>query len=89
MSKEFCEEAIDCLVSFSNCYPNSCVWKKSSTTISIEWTKVRYFTFEKGLKALGMLICPIKIDWIRYDIRKYIFIGYNSRIKVTISTIKE
>ena len=58
------------------------VWKKSSTTISTEWTKVRYFTFEKGLKALGMLICPIKRDWIRYNIRKYIFIGYNSRIRL-------
>ena len=35
-----------------------------------------------------MLICPIKRDWVKYIIRKYIFIGYNSRIKVTISTIK-
>ena len=35
MSKEFCEEAIDFLVNFSNCYPNSCVWNKLSTTISI------------------------------------------------------
>ena len=35
-----------------------------------------------------MLICPRKRDWVRYIITKYIFIGYNSRIKVTISTIE-
>ena len=50
MSKEFGEEASDFLVNFSNCYPNSCVRNKLSTTISIEWTKVRYFTFERVWK---------------------------------------
>ena len=35
MSKEFCEESIDCLVYFSNCCLNLCVWNKLSTTISI------------------------------------------------------
>ena len=45
MPKKFCEETIDCLVNFSICYLNSCAWNKLSTTISIEWTKVRYFTF--------------------------------------------
>ena len=47
------------------------------------------FYIREGLEALGMLICPIKKDWrLRYIITKYIFIGYNSRIKVTISTIE-
>ena len=31
---------------------------------------------------------PNQKDWVRYIITKYIFIGYNSRIKVTISTIE-
>ena len=47
MSKEFCEDGIDCLVNFSNYYPNSCVLNKLCTTISIEWIKIKYFTFER------------------------------------------
>ena len=50
--------------------------------------KSNIFYIWEGLEALTMLICPIKRDWVKYIIRKYIFIGYNSRIKVTISTIK-
>ena len=50
--------------------------------------KSNIFYIWEGLEALGMLICPIKKDWVRYIITKYIFIGYNSRIKVTISTIE-
>ena len=38
--------------------------------------KNKIFYIWEGLEALGMLICPIKRDWIRYNIRKYIFIGY-------------
>ena len=48
--------------------------------------KSKLFYIWEGLEALGMLI--VKIDWVRYNIRKYIFIGNNSRSKATISTIK-
>ena len=37
--------------------------------------KNKIFYIWEGLEALGMLIC-LKRDWIRYNIRKYIFIGY-------------
>ena len=50
MSKEFYEKTIDFLVNFLNCYPNSCVWNKLSTTINIEWTKATYFIFERVWK---------------------------------------
>ena len=48
----------------------------------------KIFYIWEGLKALDMLICPIKRDYVKYNIRKYIFIDYNSRSKVTISAIK-
>ena len=45
--------------------------------------KSKLFYIWEGLEALGMLI--VKIDWVRYNIRKYIFIGNNSRSKASIS----
>ena len=48
--KEFYEETIDCIFIFSICSPNLGVWNKLSTTISIEWIEVRYFTFERDWK---------------------------------------
>ena len=56
MSKEFCDKAIDCLVNFSNCYRNSRVRNK----LSIEWTKVTYFTFERVWKHYVSLYAQSK-----------------------------